>query len=71
MLREVAAGHSNNEIAKSLHLSSHTIARYLTSMLGKTGERSRTALVSRAYRIGILALGDQEPRATGRRCVWP
>ena len=49
MLCAVAAGHTNNEVAQLLHLSVHTVARYLTSMLGKTGVHSRTALVSRAY----------------------
>jgi DNA-binding NarL/FixJ family response regulator len=69
VLCEVAAGRSNNEIAKVMNLSVHTVARYLTSMLRKTGEHSRTALVSRAYRIGVLTMGEQGPRATGRRCL--
>lgn len=69
VLREVAVGHSNVEIAKVLNLSVHTVARYLTSMLRKTGESNRTALVNRAYGTGILALGADGPQATGRRCV--
>ena len=69
VLCEVAAGHTNNEVAQILHLSVHTVARYLTSMLHKTGVRSRTALVSRAYGLGILTMDEQGPLATGRRCV--
>jgi DNA-binding CsgD family transcriptional regulator len=69
VLREAAVGYSNAEIAKILNLSVHTIARYMTSMLHKAGERSRTALVNHAYRVGILTMGAQGPQATGRRCL--
>lgn len=69
VLCAVAAGHTNNEVAQLLHLSVHTVARYLTSMLHKTGARTRTALVNDAYRIGVLAVSDRGPLATGRRCL--
>jgi DNA-binding NarL/FixJ family response regulator len=69
VLCEVAAGHSNSQIAKKLSLSVHTVARHMTIMLQKAGERSRTALVSRAFRVGILAMSDDGPQATGRRCL--
>lgn len=69
VLCEAAAGHSNRQIAERLSLSVHTVARHMTVMLHKAGERSRTALVSRAYRIGILAMSDNGPQATGRRCL--
>jgi DNA-binding CsgD family transcriptional regulator len=71
VLCEVAAGYTNSEISKVLNVSVHTVARYLTSMLGKTGEHSRTALVNRAYRIGLLTMNDEGPQATGRRCLPP
>lgn len=69
VLCEVAAGYTNSEIAKLLGLSVHTVARYLTAMLRKTGEPSRTALVNHAYLIGVLTMSDQGPQATGRRCL--
>jgi len=36
-------------------------------MRHKTGARSRTALVGRAYGLGILTMGEQGLLATGRR----
>jgi len=69
VLCQVAAGHSNGEIAKVLNLSVHTVVRYPSSMLRKTGEHNRTALVNRAYGVGVLRMGDDGPQATGRRCV--
>lgn len=69
VLREAAVGCSNAQIASTLHLSVHTVARHMTSMLHKAGERSRTALVSRAYRVGILIVGSDGPQPTGRRCL--
>jgi DNA-binding CsgD family transcriptional regulator len=69
VLCEVAAGHSNSQIAKTLSVSVHTVARHMTIMLHKAGERSRTALVSRAYRVGILVMSEAGPQATGPRCL--
>jgi DNA-binding NarL/FixJ family response regulator len=69
VLREAADGKSNGQIAKTLNLSIHTVARHMTSMLQKANERSRTALVSRAFRIGILTMSENGPQATGRRCL--
>lgn len=69
VLREAAAGNSNSQIAETLNLSVHTVARHMTSMLQKAKERSRTALVSRAFRVGILTMGDNGPLTTGRRCL--
>jgi DNA-binding NarL/FixJ family response regulator len=69
VLQEAAAGNSNAEIAEILNISVHTVARYMTSMLHKAGERNRTALINRAYLTGILEIGDQGPHTTGRRCL--
>jgi DNA-binding CsgD family transcriptional regulator len=69
VLCEAAVGHHNSQIAENLNLSVHTVAQHMTSMLHKAHEPSRTALVSRALRIGILTMNQQGPRATGRRCL--
>jgi DNA-binding CsgD family transcriptional regulator len=69
VLCEVAVGRSNSQVAEKLSLSVHTVARHMTIMLHKAGERSRTALVSRAFRVGILAMSETGPHATGRRCL--
>jgi DNA-binding CsgD family transcriptional regulator len=65
----VAAGDSNAEIAKRLNVSIHTVVRHMTAMLRKTGEVRRAGLVTRMYRDGILAVGDDGPAPTGRRCL--
>lgn len=47
VLRLVAEGLANKEIAARLHLSPRTVEKHLESLLRKTGARSRTELVTR------------------------
>ena len=46
MLRLVAEGISNKEIAARLHLSPRTVEKHIESLLRKTAARSRTQLVA-------------------------
>ena len=46
VLRLVAEGISNKEIAARLHLSPRTVEKHIESLLRKTGSRSRTQLVA-------------------------
>jgi DNA-binding CsgD family transcriptional regulator len=69
VLCAVAAGRTNKQIARLLNISEHTVHRHMTAMLRRAGEKSRTGLVSRTCRSGILVLGEQEPSWTGRRCL--
>lgn len=48
MLALVARGRSNHEIARSLFLSVKTVQNNVSSLLAKTGARSRAELVARA-----------------------
>lgn len=52
VLVEVAAGHSNAEIAARLFVSEATIKTHLNHLLAKTGCRDRAGLVGYAYRTG-------------------
>ncbi|WP_281182133.1 helix-turn-helix transcriptional regulator, partial [Aldersonia kunmingensis] len=54
VLREVAAGHTNREIATSLFLSEKTVARHLSNIFTKLGLKSRAAATSYAYEHGLL-----------------
>jgi DNA-binding NarL/FixJ family response regulator len=56
VLRLVARGLGNKEIAAELDLSAHTVKYHLASVLAKLGVRSRTEAVSRGIRTGLLPL---------------
>jgi non-specific serine/threonine protein kinase len=53
VLRLVAAGRSNREIAAALFISVPTVKRHLTTILGKVGAPSRSALTAYAHTHGL------------------
>ena len=54
VLRQLAAGLSNHEIATRLHLSRETVKSHVSSVLVKLGARDRTQAVIAAYESGFL-----------------
>jgi DNA-binding NarL/FixJ family response regulator len=54
VLRLVAAGKHNRDIAGALHLSEHTVARHMQNILAKLEVSSRAAATSSALRQGLL-----------------
>jgi ATP/maltotriose-dependent transcriptional regulator MalT len=54
VVRLVAEGMSNQEIAESLVLSEHTVHRHVANLLNKLEVSSRTAAVARAAQLGLL-----------------
>lgn len=56
VLRLVAGGMSNGEIADHLHLSPATVKTHLAHLLSKTGARDRSQVVAYAYRHGLAEL---------------
>ena len=54
VLRLVAEGYSNRQIASLVHLAEGTVKNHLSSILTKLGARDRTNAVLRAIREGIL-----------------
>ncbi len=54
VLRLVAGGYSNREIAGALDLAEGTVKNHLSSVLGKLGVRDRTRAVLKAVELGIL-----------------
>lgn len=55
VLKLVADGATNREIAASLHLSPHTVKEYASALYRKLEARNRAEAVQRAQRLGVLA----------------
>jgi DNA-binding CsgD family transcriptional regulator len=53
VLRLVAAGKTNREIAAELFISEHTVARHLQNMFAKLGVSTRSAATAYAYEHGL------------------
>ena len=53
ILRLVAAGRANREIADALFISVPTVKRHLTNIFGKLGLPSRSALTAYAHTHGL------------------
>ena len=49
MLRLIAAGQSNKDIASALHLSAKTVSRHLSNIFTKIGVSSRSAATAFAF----------------------
>jgi DNA-binding NarL/FixJ family response regulator len=58
VLRLVAAGLSNADIAEALVVSEHTAKTHIAHILGKLGLRGRTQAVIFAYETGVVRPGD-------------
>ena len=53
-----AVGHTNREIAKTLHLSEQTIHNYRATVMEKLGFHDRVELLKYAIRRGVLNVAD-------------
>jgi two-component system, NarL family, response regulator YdfI len=56
VLRLLAEGLGNKDIAHKLNISEHTIKFHIRSILGKLGAASRTEAVTRGLRSGLIEL---------------
>ena len=60
MLRAVAEGRSNAEIADLLHMGYGTVKTHVSHLLTKLDARDRAQLVVFAYESGLVARGRRE-----------
>ena len=54
VLHEIAAGHSNKEIAARLHVSPNTVKTHVARLFEKLGARRRTDALRRARELGLV-----------------
>jgi DNA-binding NarL/FixJ family response regulator len=54
VLRLVAAGRTNRQVAAELMLSEHTVARHLQNIFAKLGLSSRSAATAFAFEHGLV-----------------
>lgn len=54
VLRELAAGHSNKEIARRLDVSPNTVKTHLARLFEKLEARRRTDAINKARELGIV-----------------
>ena len=57
ILRLIAAGQTNQQIARHLHLSPGTVKNYVARLLKKLDAPDRTAAVVRAMELGLVEPG--------------
>jgi DNA-binding NarL/FixJ family response regulator len=65
VLRLVAVGRTNREIAHQLFLSPRTIDMHVRNMLAKLACRSRTEATGRAHELGLLEPVNSQSSASG------
>lgn len=54
VLTELAAGHSNKEIAQRLHVSPNTVKTHVARLFEKLEAKRRTDAIARARELGLL-----------------
>jgi len=54
VLHELAAGHSNKEIADRLNVSPHTVKTHVSRLYEKLGAKRRTDAILKARELGIV-----------------
>ena len=63
VLRLLAQGQSNKQIAHSLQIAEKTVKTHVSNILGKLGVQSRTQATLYAVRIGLVSAGSVDQQA--------
>jgi DNA-binding NarL/FixJ family response regulator len=61
VLRELALGHSNHEIASALGIGDETVKTHVGNLLGKLGVENRAQAIVQALKRGLVSLDDLAP----------
>src|SRR5436305_12100937 len=61
VLRLLAQGQSNKQIAQGLHITEKTVKTHVSNILGKLGVQSRTQATLHAVRIGLVSPNQAAP----------
>ena len=56
VLQLIAKGMANDEIARMLFVSKHTVKNHITNIYRKMGSRNRTKVALRAIRYGLISI---------------
>jgi DNA-binding NarL/FixJ family response regulator len=60
VLRELALGRSNREIASALGIGDETVKTHVGHLLGKLGVENRAQAIVQALKRGLVSLDDLE-----------
>lgn len=63
ILEGIAAGESGAQLARRLHLSQQGVEYRVGAMIRRLGVHNRASLVSKAYSLGLMELGQWPPKA--------
>jgi DNA-binding CsgD family transcriptional regulator len=67
VLRRLAAGKTNRQIAGELFISLNTVSYHLRNIFTKTGTGNRTEAASFAHHHGLTSDSDRQPRSTSTK----
>jgi DNA-binding NarL/FixJ family response regulator len=67
VLRLIAAGQANREIARTLFVSEATVKTHVNRIFAKTGSRDRARALHYAYTHGYAELAPAEPGSAGEK----
>ena len=71
VIRCVALGLTDREIARALSLSQNTVRHHLSESMQATGARSRAHVVAICFVTGLLGTGHWPPEIAEKRCLHP
>jgi DNA-binding NarL/FixJ family response regulator len=71
VLRELARGRANKEIARELVIAEKTVKTHVSNILGKLGVQSRTQAALHAARIGLVPLDQVGAGGDGTGAAGP